>query len=333
LDAFPPLDNVNVASEHTRIVIGDLHGNALKMLYVLLRHQFVEMSERNYLDFVRIYRTNKLNQSHIDQFGEIMKTITVIDTAKQSRISLIGDELCDRGMNDYFVLKVIQFLHQCGFEYEILVSNHSIEFISCYEKGTDFSENIFFGGQGRSSENFQALIDNQFILRQDMNEIIENSYKPFLKAISYITNEQKSELSILSHAPIGVDNIDYIACSLNLALQEKENISSICETIDEINQKLSTCLASNIVYDLFKIPDCIFEITTGNPISPSMFPLAHLIWNRDHSVVRPTHITFVHGHDNCGYSKYDNVINLDNNLGKGLSMHKGEYTVLYCKLK
>lgn len=70
----------------------------------------------------------------------------------------------------------------------------------------------------------------------------------------------------------------------------------------------------------------------GNFIDPLFFPLTFLIWNRAHfNLLRPKTIFFVHGHDSRQIQE-ENVCNLDNNLAKDITLHKGKYTALYTHL-
>jgi hypothetical protein len=333
IDTFPPRERFS-ARPGAKLVIGDLHGNALKFLYILVRHEFLDMPSEDYLKFVRLYKVANLRKVHLDDFNLILKAISLNPLATSSSLCLIGDDLCDRGQNDYFVLKLFQLLHQMAVRYEILISNHSAEFLSCYENNFDFDKTILFGGQGRSSENLQLLVDSQLVTRGDISELFEASYKPYLKALSYSSSsEDKCDLTIYSHAPIGLENIGYIAKFFGAPEAVDDQFGSICVAIDQINMKFREYVSANAAYELFKIHECLFEIMNGSAISATLLPMAHLIWNRDHeSSNRPGHITFVHGHDTShADDNLENVFNLDNSLGKGASMHKGEYKFLYLK--
>lgn len=337
IDEYPALDTYK-AIQGSKISIGDLHGSALKMLYFLQRHGVIEMPMEEYLNFVKIYKIQKLTSKHLVSLQRIIASINVTESSKNSLVCFIGDDLCDRGTNDYFTLKILQVLALLGGQFEILISNHSVEFLSCYEKKTKFDDHIFFSGQGRSSDNLQSLIDSEMISRDEIVEIIENCYKPNLKVVSYSINKsnQENEMTLFSHAPIGINNLSHIATCFNISTDTLEMDSSnefLSTLIDQINVKFSELLfGESGVYDLFKVRENLIDIMTGNFINPVEFPLAHVIWNRVHvDLLRPKNIFFVHGHD-LTEIQLDNVCNLDNNLGKGIMLHKGEYTALYTHL-
>jgi hypothetical protein len=259
----------------------------------------------------------------------------VTEGGKNSIICFIGDDLCDRGSNDYFTLKIFQVLSQQGARFEVLASNHSAEFLSCYEKKSNFDEHIFFGGQGRSSENLQLLLDSGLIGREEIEEIIEKCYLPNLKVLSYSINQSQNDFTLYSHAPIGLNNLTHIASSLGVPINDFDSeysIESIKRIIDQVNSQFSELLkGEGGVYELFKVRENLVDIMSGNYINPVDFPLTHVIWNRVHvDLLRLKHIFFVHGHDTSEI-QLDNVCNLDNTLGKG-AMHKGEYTALYTHL-
>ena len=329
------------------------------MLYFLQRHGIINLSKEDYMKFVTIYKIQKLTSKHLDEFNHILQSIIVQQESKDSLICFIGDELCDRGTNDYFTLKFFQLLSSQKVNFEILISNHSIEFLSCYEKKSDFTDHIFFSGQGKSSDNLQLLIYSGLIKREEINFIVKECYIPHLKLMSYSINRpfnpknnnddndtddhniNQRDLTIFSHAPIGLDNLFQIASCIEILeihenqqnLLEENYLECISNLIDRVNTEFSDLLKQKSgVYELFKVRENILDIMAGNFIDPLLFPLTFLIWNRAHiDLLRPKHIFFVHGHDSRKIQE-ENVCNLDNNLGKDITLHKGKYTALYTHL-
>lgn len=117
----------------TEMTLGDLHGNAIKLLYSLTRHGVItNMTPIHYASLVRIYRlsADQLTRRDIACFNEI---INGLKFNKSCLIRLLGDDLADRGSNDYFTLKIIEKLIDEKVPIEILLSNHSIDFIYAYE--------------------------------------------------------------------------------------------------------------------------------------------------------------------------------------------------------
>lgn len=340
IDDYPNASDFSV-SQDSKISIGDLHGSALKMLYFLQRHAVIEIPREEYLSFVKLYKIQKITSNHLDEFNRILESIRVTENGKNSSICFIGDDLCDRGTNDYFTLKFFERLATQGAKFEILVSNHSIEFLSCYEKKTKFDDHIFFSGQGRSSDNLQILIDSGLIERSEIESIMKKCYLPNLKLLSYsISRNFDNDMTLFAHAPVGLDILIHIASSLGLSVKEdwkvidRISIENLSDLVDSVNGTFSKLIESEAgVYDLFKVRENLIDIMTGNnKIDPVAYPLAHLIWNRVHTdLFRPKHIFFVHGHD-MRQIQEENVCNLDNNLGKGTMQHKGKYVTLYTHL-
>src|SRR5580765_5689167 len=109
IDTYPELDIKHPGAEGTEFTIGDLHGNALKFLYFLVRHGILSISREQYKTLVKIYHTpvDDLDHNQLQQFKTILNQAKVNNKGK---IRLIGDEHADRGMNDYFTLKIIEKL-------------------------------------------------------------------------------------------------------------------------------------------------------------------------------------------------------------------------------
>jgi len=145
-----PADLKDSAATHQReITLGDLHGNALKFLWGLIKTGVVTLKEgeADYNKFIQIYykSVDELTADDIQNFQNIVNSMAI---KKHTLVRLIGDELADRGSNDYFTLKILERLANRGCPYEIMLSNHSVGFIQKYEKrtlhnsnGCDFSTN------------------------------------------------------------------------------------------------------------------------------------------------------------------------------------------------
>ena len=116
----------DAACEYT---LPDLHGNALKLLNALIKIGIVTMPKYKYKKFVNFYFKDPLRFKK----KSLINLTKVIDCIKRSKkigkLRFIGDELCDRGRNDYYTLLVIKRLSQIGIPCEFVLSNHSLEFI------------------------------------------------------------------------------------------------------------------------------------------------------------------------------------------------------------
>lgn len=329
----PVLDMTHQAQAGTQITIGDLHGNAMKLMFMLVKHGILEnINDDQYNRLVEIYKTPilKLTKALLDEFNDILSTITFNN---HSLVRLIGDELADRGNNDYFTLKILEKLHQHHVPVEILVSNHGIEFIEASEKQDNFHAPMLQSNHAQSMENLQILVEKSMVTRAEILEITNECYKPTLKAISYSFSEDQNEITIYSHAGIGLNTIQNLAKKLKVKYQDS-NAIELAQTIDKINAKFQKHVQEktlNRLYTREQIAAAYWGYTEANA------PLVFLMWNRSYeSIDRPDDyqgykINFAHGHDDRDETK-ENIYNLDNHLGKMQNMNEGFYSVLYSQV-
>lgn len=327
INICPIVDETALAENGAIITMGDLHANALKFIYILKKHGVLAISEEQYEIINAIYHTpaKKLNQQDIRVFNDIIENAYIYDAAKNSILYLLGDEFTDRGMNDYFVLKIFQKLHCHNIPLEICISNHSALFIADYEKNRDFTAQL--GAEfSISAENLQILIDAGYVSRAEVDHIIENCYIPKLRAINYSLNETQDRITIYSHAGIGINNIANIAADLNIDY-DMDNLDAqyIAQKIEEINAHfIQHYVNQNKITQFIKISG-----KDAYHIDAKTFPIEHLICNRYYDdLIRPGCINFVHAHDSHDI-KSEHIISLDNQLGKHLDLHTAEYTALY----
>jgi len=332
IDIYPELDKDHLAKDNAQITVGDLHGNAVKLLYILVRHAMINISPEDYKAFVEIYRKDvkALSEQDINALKQIVAKINVNGAAKSSKLSLIGDVLADRGMNDLFTLALLKKLKTENLPVDILISNHDAEFLNAYEKDKPFNSSMLGNGQAKSAFNLQSLIEKGLIARKEIVEMVESSYKPNLKLIQYSLNETQDRITIYSHAAIGVKNIQIMAARLGVEYQSGD-AKTIARTIEAMNYKFTQeYVNSNKVSDLLELDKIPSDALNGIiAIKQETFPFAHLIWNRyAGDLERPDYIDFVHGHDKSDLTQ-KNIYNLDNDLGKAITYHNGLYNILY----
>lgn len=330
---FPAIDESHKGNAEIQVTIGDLHGNAMKLMFMLVKHGIAtQINDTNYERLVAIYITAKedLTKKHLDEFNQILSTI---EFSNNSLVRLIGDELADRGSNDYYTLKILEKLNQHKVPVEIIVSNHSIEFIEACEKQNNFHAPMLRNGHARSMEQLQDLVDKGIVARQEILTIAKNSYKPTLRAISYSLSQEKQEITIYSHAGIGLGTIKSLAQKLQV--EYKDNTASeLAQTIDNINVMFQIHVQTNRVNTLYT-RDKMEEGYGGDSSLVDETPLEFIMWNRNYTDIhRPAsyfkyRVNFVHGHDDADKT-VNNIYNLDNNLGK-FDSNEGTYTVLYSK--
>ena len=308
---------------HVRV--GDLHGNALKLLYVLIQVGVLTVTEKQYNQLRDIYKkpVNQLRQSDIDTFKA---TISTLQVSAKTAITLIGDELADRGNNDYFTLLILKKLFDGECNVHILLSNHSLEFIKDYEK-QNFTGHVGLSeSQGQSLVNMHQLIIRGLIHETEVRDIVERSYIPMVEAIGYTNNSSDDKINLSFHAPNGLEVIQALAKCYNVHYKDDSN-ENLFKTIDTINSKICK-----------ELVDKKLGTRLDQEIKPGMnydhisveCPLNRLIWNRELGTEFISHtssnknINIFHGHNgpeetsqaNTGQKIPAEIQNLDCYFGK-----------------
>lgn len=375
--AMEPEDQLN---------LGDLHGNVLKLIFVLISRGILSISKENeedYASLVKIYekmptsvKTCKsftgppaftmaplgeilpelqtappLAPQDIALFRDILNRITVKPIAV---LRLIGDEFADRGHSDYLMILLFVLLKLSGQTIECVLSNHTAELLRYLEDPSKFSDNRSIPPCQRSSKfRFQddksiplfqrlsmcgllALTDDPAfnVTREEVRELFREYYLPCLKLISYTLNPEENEITIYSHAPIGLETIRRLVDYFNDEIPPPQNCPPFTKRLEyhaaTAKELADTIRAINERFDLYKNAG---EIHTLLPnISDSTNPVQNVLWQRDTRFLdRPLTLTpggdkvfFNHGHDGNA-PEAENVDNLDkdNDLGKGMKGGKG----------
>ncbi|MHB1948534.1 MAG: Dot/Icm T4SS effector Wip [Gammaproteobacteria bacterium] len=333
INIYPKPDQSHPADSKNQLTIGDLHGNALKLIYFLIRQNVIILDEKIYPELVRIYQlpVASLTKTDLDSFDKIIASISALPV---STVRLIGDELCDRGSNDYFTLKILERLTELKVPFEILISNHSIDFIDQYETQDDFIPTRLTYDHSRSMSNLQELIKKGLFLRSTIDTLVVNSIKPNLKALSYTLDKDNNKITIYSHAGIDLSVIASLAKKLGVDYCH-DSIEHLAQTIDLINAKISLHLRNNTLHTLYLHENIMQGYMSGYSLDRTKSPIEFIMWNRAYSeLARPTKhergygLDFIHGHDPSDKS-VKNIFNLDNSLGKDLNHHQGDYSILY----
>ena len=303
------------------VSIGDMHGNALKLIYILIEEGVLELKKEEYERLMGIYykSTDSLDASEIEDFKRIINNATV---NTQTAVTLIGDELADRGKNDYFTLLVLQKLHNSNVDLDIMISNHSAEFIREFD--TTFKGVPQLGdGQGASLVNMHALLTKGLIKDDDIRGMVVDCYIPRVKAIGYTMSKDQKEITLFTHAPVGLETVEALAKQYDVPYLEGTAIE-LRDTIDAINKKVREHFeAKKLTAKIEDKKDNTDE--TRKPI-PITAPFRRLIWNRLVGSELRTQtstgleVKFVHGHVGSDWSNYVSAptshTNLDNDFGK-----------------
>lgn len=320
------------------VTLGDLHASALKLLYVLVRHGILAIDEQQYQSFVEIYKTphHLVTSELIQRFDDIVNSLPV--TNKNIMLRLIGDETCDRGMNDYFVLKLLEKLQTESIPYRILASNHGINFLKKYdnyEQGGLFYRPNFdpqYEQFEYSSRGLQYLLRQGIISKKRFLDLVKTAYHPALKLLDYSIDPTGDEIIIFSHACIDIEVIECAAVKLGVLFQDNSTIE-LASTINFINAAFAKHVTNRTLNSLGR------DETVGDSDPAKQFPLSdinavdYIIWNRlalmlNRSEKHKGYFTrYVHGHTLTKHEE-DHVLSLDNLLSRCLNSNTGTYNAL-----
>lgn len=297
------------------VTIGDLHGNAMKLIYFLVSYGILEIAPSEYLDLYRVYDryTELLTHNDIERFNEIINR-AVINT--HAKIRFIGDELCDRGMNDYFTLKVIEKMAKSNLDFEFVLSNHAFFFIKTYESSDQsFSENPYGGKKHesvvRSMLNMGKIITRGLISKEEIIYIVENFYLPHIKLIGTTINPKKRSVVLYTHAPVDLKIIHHFATDIGLPFRDY-SIQAINSSLYELNGVVASWLKKKqFSLNYYHLLERYNSRNTNSP-------LKLILWNRNYMDLERKHhlnsykVFYVHGHDSESH-----IVDLDTTFGKG----------------
>lgn len=318
---------VSIYPPGIEVTLGDLHGNALKLLYFLIRNDVIKMNKEDYKLFVTIYQKNPNELTAKDlAFFQIIMNSAEINT--QHKIRFLGDDLCDRGMNDYYTLVIYKKLDQAGVPFDVILSNHGQFFLTAYERPEQsFNYNPYGEGENesivQSMLNMGRLIDRGLVDQQEILKIIQNHYLKHIVLPGYTHNRGKNELTIYTHAPVDLAILAALANDLQVPFNDS-NLHELTKSFDAINIKIKQWLLSNTLTKHYS------ELNEAHNRANTPSPFKQILWNRNYSILdRDPHpnnnsysINYVHGHDSM-----PNVFDLDNLFGKGDDFYKGPYAV------
>jgi len=258
------------------LVVGDLHGNAMKALYILLRYRVLSLNDKALFDEAwAIYdkTTDDLTAEDLARFEEIVNQAEV---CLPGLINFIGDEYADRGKNDYFTALIFQKLHDNHVPYRIQVSNHGSYLLYYTETGSRLSPELNLG-QLESLDNYIALKNRLPSIESKFNQLIEHAYKDHLCLIGY-AQPVGEPLYLFTHAPIDEITLQSLAAFFNVTY-DSSSLENLVSSIDKIN-----AVAIDLIQkDKFS---CILESTSYMQSSKikandaSRHAVYQILWNR-----------------------------------------------------
>lgn len=262
---------------------GDLHANPIYLLFVLIRMSVIDLKGsleekvEQYKQLVAIYKksaVNNLGLGELKQFvgNQQIKNLPFVtneDTANFLNIirnivtvspialfRLMGDEVCDRNGNDWYMQEILKQLDHLQVPHEILASNHGLEYIAAFEnkirgKTKKFSSpHMLRKDLTISLDAMQHLIERGIVSEETIFNNHENHYKPKLKLVGYSLSKDKKEITLYHHAGNGIRVIAALAKKLGTTFAA-HSAEQLAKSIDAINAKYQEHVQNNTVYTLY----------------------------------------------------------------------------------
>ena len=314
------------------ITRGDTHGNAMLLVFTLIKEGLLELSEEAYAELWAIYEASAsgFTTKKLDRFKAILASGIYHPDA--CRLRLLGDLFADRGKNDALTLAVFEAMNAHAIQYNVMYSNHDHGFVrwllgrSCGVRPVN------------STNNLKRLLSRSagIFSKKDVINSFDQFVLPHIKLIDYhFSPDEDPSITLFTHAPVGLETI--IGAAMQLGVDYDESTPELlAASIDRINIKFKWLLGCK-------------ERELMRKLDHPKNPLDHLIWNRTaepslsggvscakesgeilvkrlrfEPINKSYRVHFVHGHDGAYTPRQPNRTNLDGDLGKGGCAYSGE---------
>lgn len=270
--------------------IGDMHGNTLKLLLTLKKTGYLVNLDDHYDDLNFYYKANSCQY-----FLELLNKLKFADKSDLPELCFIGDILADRGQNDLMTLALISKMHQNKVRFDIILSNHDLDFLKNIKSEQLKSNKEFYININNYRSPWQVKSMIKFVDTVNNNEYYRNlsysylnEYKEHLKVAS-IDIKKNGDVILATHAPLNKNRLKWLCSAM-----EDKTLPIIVHSLN--STKLDDLLSNR---DIHKF---VWERKT-NP-----------------SFVIPTElnpsgkITHIFGHDMN--ASYKDMVCLDNEHGK-----------------
>lgn len=340
LHQYPQLLNFEIAGK--RWILGDMHGNADDLLHSLIKLGIILLSKENYFKFGQLYykKPEDYTDEDIQAVNEIYAACK-FNAPKETILTLAGDLVRDRGMNDWLTLGFIKVLRQ-NLDLRINHSNHDAEFIKVFQaaKEGELVANDNLGEEwtkhfGASMQGLVTLFEKKLVSREEVEDIMVNYYYPSLRLVDYarVTDEEgKPAILICSHAIADLNVIGHFlkkdlpklfptrpASEFRFAPQTLEGLIDAIKRLNNFGNEL---VMTNRFAELKAIPAYNFLVNNRNQ---------QIVKRRQSLVEAQFKITYkiysTNGHDDKPCPD-PNVIIVDNNFGKSRGYPYGEFRAL-----
>jgi hypothetical protein len=320
-----PTSFVDPPEGEYELTYGDLQANFYFFLHVLVKHKIISITPEDYARLVDIVGIDeetgkaeplKLTAEAVEAFNRIISGIVILHAPAVLR--LIGDNLADRGVNDYFTIVLIRYLLNSGVNIEFLLSNHDHvllrHFLGNAKMLTDSDRHEYeiIVKKYRSGRNLLKMIGQALVEHSEIMSFLTEYYLPQLQLMSAALGDD-NEIYLFSHAPCGLETLNSLCRMFDVIPNYTEK--GVFLTVEAVNEKYRRFVWEGIG----KKPDPLlnnhkhFELN-GQAIDPSTAAIMRLMWNRatkSGSVAVPT--CYLTGHNDIATTGlYNNDVSIYN---------------------
>ena len=329
------------------ITFGDMHGNAMKFIWELIRNGIITLNKERFDQLWEIYDREwmcyrpeestsepeelflapELARNLLKEFSQLISDIAPMKLGGNLvRIRLLGDFIAERGKCDIMQLRVLQKLVYGGVGVEMIASNHDMFFLPSYNQARTGEWHVLSTCYWNFITNLEFLIKNKIVEHKELLNLMQEVYLPNLRLISYTLTNNKEKIILFTHSPIQVRIIEDLAAYFNAQFAEirRPDLTIVCnattaqnlaDTIDALNNSFRKLFFINFKKwqeILLSNQCCQGEVSSAND------PLMCLLWNYK-QLSRDGEPDFIerviHGHiGSLGEDDY--CVSLDTDLGK-----------------
>lgn len=335
-------------TDYRLCIMGDAHGNAMKLLQFLLLHNIVECSEETYQAIFNFYllKQEEVTAEQLAQIQTLIAQLKIAPAGHKIKIISLGDLLCDRGLKDWLTLAILERLQkEEKIEVSITISNHDAEFLLRYRKAkTIFEEEHKVLESVQLREKLASALETPITLSQssavcslvslanwirrgvlnfsDLTTLLHRAYLPALKQFDFELVE--NQILLFGHAPVG---LEYYRALAELAGQVFHSSTGLRLLRSLLALKKETLLFN------FDLVSAYLTRLQNEPfrreLTPKDSPLNYAIWNRSAQFISferaPSDLQLIvfHGHDDRStfpmeFNRY--FISMDDQYGKAPSL-------------
>lgn len=284
----------------TYMTVGDLHASTLRLVTHLAHGKIATVNEESYRDLKRVldnYADGKRSAELLKKDFDAAMAALTIQQENTIGFRSIGDNLADRDVNDYFILKLYARIKNK----KILYSNHDAFFMLNSELFLKTSEAITewvrefkeeyprLVNQHRSFLNLAQWVADGVVQSEELKPLIDD-YRSALHLLDYDVDLVSNHISLYSHAPIDFEVITSLAKHFGIQYRD-DKIADLCKTIDAINAKFQEALQTNpeqarAIYQQSNEPRS-YKNTKNEEIYPiyENNAISNIIWSRPREVV------------------------------------------------